>query len=66
MSKLIAILSSLLGALGAFLCLVAGIVRLTGHFYLADVEALTVFNAGIGIMVFSILVKLECLIRARQ
>ena len=50
------------GILGVLLCLVAGISRLTGSFYVADIQATTVFMVGTGLMVFSCLLRLESLV----
>ena len=49
------------GILGVLLCLVAGISRLTGNYYVADVEATTLFMVGTGLMVFACLLRLESL-----
>ena len=51
------------GILGVILCLGAGLLRLSGTYYLGGLEMMTVFNAGIGVMVFSCLVKLEIISR---
>ena len=49
------------GILGVLLCLAAGISRLTGNYYVADVEATTLFMVGTGLMVFACLLRLESL-----
>ena len=41
----------------------AGAARLTGSYHVASYEAMTLFNAGVGLMVFAVLVKLEVLLR---
>jgi hypothetical protein len=51
------------GLLGALLCLVSGLARVTGSFYYANFEATTLFMVGVGLMVFACMVKLELLIR---
>ena len=56
-------LANMAGALGIALCLVSGISRVMGEPYLLGYEALTIFNGGIGLMVFASLVKLDVLIR---
>lgn len=49
--------------LGIVLCAVAGYARITGSFYVAGYEAMTLFNVGVGVMLFSVLVKLELLLK---
>ncbi len=51
------------GILGALICLVAGLARVGGGFYVADFEATTLFMVGVGLMVFACMVKLEMLLR---
>ena len=51
------------GALGSLLCLVAGLARISGSFYVADYAATTLFLVGVGLMVFACMVKLEVLLR---
>jgi len=58
-------LSNVVGLLGIVICLVAGIFRISGSFYVGGYEALTLFTAGVGVMVFSCLLKLEVLLRSR-
>lgn len=55
--------SDLVGVLAVLVCLVAGLVRVTGVFYLGGFEVLTLFNAGVALMVFSCLLKLQVLQR---
>ncbi len=51
------------GLLGILLCLVSGLARIAGGFYVADFEATTLFMVGVGLMVFACLLKLEVLLR---
>ena len=51
-------------AIGAIICLVAGLGRLSGQLYLAGFESLTLFTGGMGLMVFSIILKLEVIHRS--
>lgn len=46
---------------GAFICLFAGLVRITGHYYLSGFETNTLFIVGIALMVMACLVKLHAL-----
>ena len=49
--------------IGILLCLVAGLARLTGLYYLAGFETMTLLNTGVAIMVFAILLKAELIYR---
>ena len=40
-----------IGVIGAILCLLAGIGRVTGAFWLGDFQVMTVFDVGVGMMV---------------
>ena len=46
--------------LGVAVCLVAGLVRLSGSFSLMSISAGLAFECGVALMVFSCLVKLHC------
>jgi len=59
MSKALAIAGNILSGLGLLICLVAGILRLSGNYYVFSYEAMTVFNAGVGVMVTACLAKLH-------
>lgn len=50
---------------GALLCAISGIARVQGGFYLYGYEMTTVFNLGVGVMVFACLVKLEALLATK-
>ena len=63
MPKILQQIANLAAILGIVVCAVAGVARLTGSYYLASYEAMTLFNAGVGLMVFAVLVKLEVLLR---
>lgn len=58
---LLKIASDVVGVLAVLICLVAGLVRVSGGFYLAGFEVLTLFNAGMAGMVFACLLKLKLL-----
>ena len=59
MRKLLGTAASVAGLLGALVSLLAGISRVTGGFHLGGFESMTVFVGGIGLMVFSVVLKLE-------
>jgi hypothetical protein len=51
-------LGDLFGLIGALVCLVSGLYRLTGRFHMGGVSATSVFEVGVGLMVFACLLKL--------
>ena len=61
MYKNLALAGSISGILGALICFTAGLARIAGYYYLAGYQSTTVFNVGVGMMVFACLVKLETL-----
>jgi hypothetical protein len=61
MYKNLALAGSISGIVGMLMCLIAGLTRIAGYYYLADYQSTTVFNTGVGLMVFACLVKLETL-----
>lgn len=63
MPKAFTTIANLAAILGIVLCAVSGAFRLAGYPYAGGYEAMTLFNAGVGLMVFAVLVKLEALLR---
>lgn len=61
----LSLLGTLAGTVGALLCAIAGLTRLSGSFYLFGFEATTFFSAGVGLMVLACLLRLELLLRDR-
>lgn len=61
MNKLLHSLGTASGLLGALICLVSGLTRVSGSFYLGGYAATTLFMVGLGLMVFACLLKLEAL-----
>jgi hypothetical protein len=59
MQKILETAAIVTGLLGAIICLVAGIYRITGSFHLANFESMSLFVGGMGLMVFSALLKLQ-------
>jgi len=59
--NLLKIASDVVAVLAVLICLVAGLVRISGSYYLAGYEVLTLFNAGMAVMVFACLLKLKLL-----
>ncbi|MCW8916187.1 MAG: hypothetical protein OQK24_10080 [Magnetovibrio sp.] len=56
-------LGNIAAVIGILLCLVAGLSRLAGMYYVAGFEAMTLLNGGIALMVAAILMKIELLAR---
>ena len=50
MNRSLILLGSASGIFGALICLIAGLTRITGFYYLAGYQATTVFNAGMALM----------------
>ncbi len=61
MYRNLALAGSLAGILGALICFIAGLARIAGFYYLAGYQSTTVFDVGVGMMVFACMVKLETL-----
>lgn len=59
MYKHLALAGSISGIVGALLCFIAVLARIADYYYLAGYQSMTVFNIGVGMMVFACLVKLE-------
>ena len=59
MYKNLVLAGSIAGILGALICLIAGLARMAGFYYLLGYQSTTLFTAGVGLMVFACLVKLE-------
>jgi len=59
MNKNLILLGSMIGLAGIIVCAVAGLARVAGHFYLLGFQSMTVFNIGVGLMVFGCFVKLQ-------
>lgn len=66
MKQTIAWVSNFVGLIGVVMCAAAGLFRMTGQFYIAGYEVVTVFNAGVGVMMFSALLKLELIYQANK
>ncbi len=59
MDNVIDIIRKIAALTGIAVCLVAGVARLTGAFYIAGFETMTLFDGGVGLMVFSCVAKLH-------
>lgn len=61
MKSILSLTGSIVGWVGVVLCLVAGLVKVSGTYYILDYEAMTVFTAGIGLIAAGALAKLEAI-----
>lgn len=59
MEKTIDTIGTVLGVIGILICLLAGVSRIAGNFYLLGFESVTLFIGGISIMVAACLAKLH-------
>lgn len=62
MQPILRLAGSITGIAGIALCLIAGLARVSGEYYLLGYETTTLFTVGTGLMVFACLAKLECLL----
>lgn len=61
MKALLGLSGHIAAAVGALACLVGGVARLAGHYYLGGFQDMSLFMGGIGLMVFACLAKLYAL-----
>lgn len=59
MGNLLALAATLAGYAGAVVCLVTGMARIAGQHYLYGYQSTTLFTAGMALMVFAVLLKLD-------
>ena len=59
MLKIIDLLEKISTAGGILICIFSGLFRLSGTYYLAGIQVMTMFTVGIGMMVMAILIKLH-------
>lgn len=59
MDKLFKIVGNIAAAIGILICLVAGVARVTGNYYVLGYQAITLFIGGIALMVMACLAKLH-------
>lgn len=65
MNKLVKVSGDVIGGIGALVCLVAGAARLAGNYHVLSYEAMTLFTAGVGLMVAACLLKLQLLVQGK-
>ena len=63
MTALMNHLGTAAGLVGLVICTLSGLARISGGYYLAEYETMSLFVAGTGLMVFACLLKLEVLLR---
>jgi len=61
MGKTLEILGSIVGVIGILICLISGLVRVTGGHWFFGFEAFTLFIGGIGVMMVACLAKLQAI-----
>ncbi len=61
MDKLISLVGTIVGLAGVLLTSVAGIARVTSHYYLGGFEVMTLFVGGMGLMLIGSFAKLHIL-----
>lgn len=66
MTTLLATSGTISGIVGILLCMVAGLARLSGSFYLLGYEAQTILVAGIAFIAMACFLKLEQLTLQRS
>ena len=54
-----------LAVLGLLMCIVAGATRLLGSFYVFNLEAMTLFNAGTAVLIVACFAKLQLILQAQ-
>ncbi len=65
MKTLLAITGTISGIVGILLCLIAGLVRLSGSFYLLGYGVQSLLMVGIAFIIMACFLKLEQLTRQR-
>jgi hypothetical protein len=58
-NKNIVFAGTISGILGAVICAIAGLARVLGAYYVLGFQSTTLFSVGVGLMVFSCMLKLE-------
>ena len=61
MQQLLSFTGSTAGVIGILLCTISGLARAFGLFWVAGIEASSLFSLGTGVMVFACLVQLHLL-----
>ena len=62
MKKVCQVVGNIVAVLGILVCVVAGLTRLAGSFYILTYPAITLFTGGIALMVMACLAKLQQLL----
>ena len=63
MDKLILVAGNVAAVIGLLMCLGAGLIRLAGNFHLFGYSLMTIFTAGMGLLLMACLAKLQLLLR---
>ena len=62
MHNLLSSVGTVLGLVGALICLAAGLTRILGNYYLMGFGTTAIFGAGTALMVLACLMKIETLL----
>ena len=63
MKQLFGTLGNVAAIFGILLCLVAGIWRVLGNYYMMGFQIVTLFSVGVSFLVVAILFKVEAILR---
>lgn len=59
MNKNIVFAGTATGVAGSVICGISGLARVAGYYYVLGFQSTTLFNVGVGLMVFACMIKLE-------
>jgi hypothetical protein len=65
-NKNVVLAGSATGVVGSVICAIAGLTRVAGYYYVLGFQSTTLFTVGMGLMVFSCMLKLEELTSTRR
>lgn len=63
MKDMLNVLGNAAAVFGLVICIVAGVWRVTGNYYLMGFQAVTIFSVGLSFLIVAILFKVETLLR---
>ena len=59
MNKLLDVVEKVTALLGVAICVITGVARIAGSYYLFGVQSMTLFTVGMAMMLVAILLKLH-------
>lgn len=63
MNRILTLTGAVSGVAGVAICVASGLARIAGHYHVLGFQSTTLFNVGVGLMVFTCLVRLEQMAR---